>query len=143
VPDQASPSGVHPFLSDEWIAAARAIHAELRPEGVEGEPVDLRVNVVVTAMPFGDSRMHGHLDAADGGLDIEVGHLPEPHATVTLDYDTARALVVDRDTQALTRAFMSGRLTVEGDLAKLLALAARPVSGGAGDAVERIRAITA
>jgi hypothetical protein len=38
---------------------------------------------------------------------------------------------------------MSGRLTVEGDLAKLLALAARPVSGGAGDAVERIRAITA
>jgi hypothetical protein len=94
-------------------------------------------------MPFGADRLHGHLDAADGLLDIEVGHVGEPHATVTLDYETARALVVDRDTQAMTRAFMSGRLTVEGDLARLLALAARPVSPSAGDAVERIRAITA
>ncbi len=138
-----SAPGPWAFLSDEWITAARVVHAELRPQGVTDEPVDLRVNVVVTAMPFGDSRLHGHLDASDGVLEIEVGPLGEPHATVTLDYHTARAVVVDRDTQAMTRAFMSGRLTVEGDLARLLALAARPVSGDAMDAVERIRAITA
>jgi hypothetical protein len=136
----------HPFLSDEWIAAARAIHAEMRaqPDGEgEADPATaLRVNVVVTAMPFGDARMHGHLDVSGGALDIETGHLADPQATVTLDYDTARALVVDRDTQALTRAFMSGKLTVVGDLASLLALAGRPVSPTAGDAADRIRDIT-
>jgi hypothetical protein len=134
----------YPFLSDEWIAAARAIHADLREGSADGaDPIDLQVNVVVTAMPFGDARLLGHLDAADGVLDIEVDHLAEAHATVTLDYDTARALLVDRDTQALTRAFMAGRVTVEGDLAKILALATRPASPTTGDAVERIRAITA
>jgi hypothetical protein len=138
---------VHPFLSDEWIIAARAIHAELR-EGTTptDDSLDLRVNVVVTAVPFGEGRIQGHLDAGDGVLDIEVGHLAEPQATVTLDYDTARALVVDRDTQALTRAFMSGKLTVTGDLARLLSLVTRPSPPGAataGDAADRIRAITA
>jgi hypothetical protein len=143
----------YPFLSDDWILAARAIHAELRAaELLAGattgdESVQLRVNVVVTTVPFGDGRMRGHLNAADGVLDIEAGHLESPQATVTLDYDTARALVVDRDTQALTRAFMSGKLTVVGDLARLLSLVARPpsptVGNTVGDAAERIRAITA
>jgi hypothetical protein len=134
----------HPFLSDEWIDAARAIHAELRPADMPADAgLDLRVNVVVTAVPFGEGRIHGHLDAGDSALDIELGHLAEPQATVTLDYDTARALVVDGDSQALTRAFMTGKLTVEGDLARLLALVGRPTPADAGDAADRIRAITA
>jgi len=138
----------HPFLSDEWIAAARAIHAELRPgvdaeaAGATADALDLRINVVVTEVPFGEGRLHGHLDAADGSLDIEVGHLDAPQATVTLDYDTARALVVDRDTQSVTRAFMGGRLSVDGDLAGLLAVVARPASPTGTDLADRIRAIT-
>lgn len=135
----------HPFLTDAWIAAARVVHQELTG-AVEGEEVtevvDARINVVVTSVPFGEGRLHGHLDAAAGTLEIELGHLDTPHATITLDYETARSLVVERDTQAVTKAFLAGTLVVEGDLARLLALVARPAPPSAADAAERIRAMT-
>jgi hypothetical protein len=138
----------HPFLSDEWVSAARQLRAELREEhgGAGADPSgadEVRVNVHVTKVPFGDGTVEGHLDTSAGDLEIDLGHLDDPHVTVTLDYDTARALVVDGDQQAVMAAFMGGRLVVEGDLARLLAVAARPPSPDAAEATARIRAITA
>jgi putative sterol carrier protein len=76
---------------------------------------------------------------------MELGHLDEPDVTVTLEYDTARAIFVDGTAQAGMQAFMQGRIKVEGDLAKLVA-ALQQVNPDAFEASEvqrRIKEITA
>ena len=68
---------------------------------------------------------------------------------MSADYVTVRALLVDQDPAAAMSAFMGGRIRVQGDLGKLLALQAQvgtpdPEARAAAEAVAaRIKAITA
>ena len=116
----------HPFLSPEWIEAARELRAEYSdqlPEPV----VAARINVVITEIPHGDSNvMEGHIDTTAGETIIEYDHLDTPDLTVTIDYDTAKAAFVTRDQEALMQAFFGGKILVEGDVSKLLALQSAP-----------------
>jgi hypothetical protein len=141
-----TPVSSHPFLSDEWIEAARAVHLEYQGR-LPPPPLPVRANVVVTAVPHGPGRLEGHLDTTGGQLTVEHGHLPAPDLTVTVDYATARAAFVNQDLQQLMQSFLSGKILVEGDVTKLLALQAPPADPeGAALAAEvgrRIRDITA
>lgn len=110
----------YPFLSEEWIAAARALRAEHAPSG-EAIPDDIRMNQVITDVPFGDGRLEAHLDTTSGSLDMDLGHLDTAEVTVTLDYDTAKAVFVEGTPQAAMKAFMEGRVRVQGEMAKLIA----------------------
>ena len=86
-----------------------------------------RINVVITAIPHGESDvMEGRIDTSEGQTIIEYGHLDEPDLTVTVDYDTAKAAFVTRDQEALMQAFFGGKILVEGDVSKLLALQSTP-----------------
>ena len=111
----------YPFLSDEWIAEARRIHEEYRGQGADVPP-DVRMNLVVTDVPFGPGTIDAHADTTSGELDIDLGHLDAAEVTLTLDYDTARAILVDQDQQAVMQAFMGGRIKVQGDMTKLIVL---------------------
>jgi hypothetical protein len=116
----------YPFLSDEWIAAARQIRAEASSAAAAGEaqpvpPVVVRMNQVITEVPFGEGALAAHLDTTSGTLDMETGHLEHPDVTVTLDYDTAKAIFVDGTLEAGMKAFMDGKVRVQGDMAKLIA----------------------
>lgn len=116
----------YPFLSIEWIEAARALRDDFA-DRAPTSPVEARVNVVVTDIPHGDrSELEGHIDTTSGQTIIEYGHLDGPELTVTIDYVTARAAFVTRDQQAVMQAFFSGRILVEGDATKLLALQPGP-----------------
>jgi len=133
----------HRFLSDDWIAAARAIHEEYRDRT---PPIEhpVRMNLVVREVPFGPGQLDAHADTSTGELVLDLGHLERPDVTVKLDYDTARAMLVDLDPQVATQAFFSGKVEVD-DLARVILLQAQlavpnPV---AGEVAERIRAITA
>jgi hypothetical protein len=113
----------HPFLSDEWIEEARALRE--RWEGRLPAPeLPVRLNVVVTGIPHRQGDLAGHIDSSTGQTIIEHGHLDDPDLTVTVDYDTARAVFVTRDQQAVMQSFLQGRIFVEGDASKLLALQA-------------------
>ena len=115
----------YPFLSDEWMAAARAIRQELKPEETgPGQVEVIRMNQIVTDVPFGDGIVKSHLDTSSGELDLEFGHLDGADVTVTLDYATAKAILVEGNPQVAMQAFMSGKIKVEGDLAKLMVLQA-------------------
>ncbi len=75
---------------------------------------------------------------------MELGHVDSPDVTLTLDYQTARAIFVEGTADAAMSAFMQGKVRVEGDLAKLIATL-QQVSPGAFDASEvqrRIKEIT-
>ena len=135
----------YPFLSDEWIAEARKIRAELsRPES-GGAPGSVRMNQVITDVPFGAGSLDAHLDTSSGTLEMETGHLENPDVTVTLDYVTAKAIFVDGTLEAGMKAFMDGKVRVQGDMAKLISALqqlAPPEPGAVDQAQVRIREIT-
>jgi putative sterol carrier protein len=137
----------YPFLSDEWIAAARRIREEQRnserPEPVVVNPV--RMNQVITDVPFGSGSLDAHIDTTSGELEIDAGHLDEPDVTVTLDYETAKAVFVDGTMETAMQAFMAGKVRVQGDLPKLIAAVqqqATPLTPEAGEIARRIKEIT-
>lgn len=133
-----------PFLSDEWIEEARRIRAEYEGRAPEA-PVALRVNVVVTDVPWEPRRVEGYVDTTGGTVSLEVGRLDEADATITLEHATARAILVDGDRQVAMAAFLGGRIRVDGDLTKLLALQMNPapLDPVVGEVFTRLRDITA
>jgi putative sterol carrier protein len=131
----------YPFLSDEWIEEAHAIRAEFQDSAPAiNHPV--RMNLVVTEIPFDDSDLEAHLDTTSGELDIDKGHVEDADLKVTLDYHTAKAILVDRNPQAGMQAFMAGKSRVDGDMSKLMAVQATPSDERAEEMAERLRAIT-
>lgn len=134
------------FLSDEWVAAARALRAEYA-EAAQPLPLSVRMNQIVRNVPFGEGTINAHLDTSAGLLDIDLGHLDAPDVTITVDYDVARALLVERDPAAAMQAFMSGRIKVDGDITKLMSLqapgAVAPVSDpAAAEMAQRLLDLT-
>jgi hypothetical protein len=136
----------YPFLSDEWIEQTRMIRDEYADRSPE-LTVSIRMNQIVHDVPFGDGILHAHVDTSSGRLEVGTGHLPDPDLTITLAYDTARAILVDGDAAAAMNAFLGGRIRVDGDITKLIALqsSATGVVGDeqeAAEALERIKAVT-
>lgn len=131
----------HEFLSMEWIAAAR----EVRDEFADRLPtvaVPIRANVTVTEAPFGDDPIEAYVDTSSGVLSLDLGHLDQPELTIRIDYATARRIFVERDQAAAMEAFFSGRIMVEGDIAKVLALQNQPADPVAEELAARIAALT-
>lgn len=131
----------HAFLSPEWIEAAREVH-KAHPTVAGPSLVALRMNLVVEDVPFGGRSLDAHVDTTGDVVEVELGHVEPADVKVSLDYPTARAILVDRDGEAAMQAFMAGRIRVEGDMAKLLAFQSAPLADGALAAAEEIRAIT-
>jgi putative sterol carrier protein len=133
----------YPFLSDEWLDQARAIRAEYQGK-TPPVPHVVRMNLVVTQVPFSDEDILAHLDTSSGELDLDTGHLAEQDLKVTVDYDTAKAILIEGNPQAGMQAFMQGKVRVEGDMAKLMALQASPAAAdpNAAELAQRLRDIT-
>lgn len=134
----------YPFLSDEWIVEARRIREEFHDESQRvTNPV--RINQVITDVPFGTSDIEAHIDTSSGELEMGLGHLEEPDVSMTLDYETAKAIFVDGTREAAMQAFMAGKIRVQGDLTKLIVAMqdqSAPITPGAGEMTRRIQAIT-
>ncbi len=109
------------FLSPEWIEKVKEIRETHRDS--EGNPaVTIRMNQIVTDLPFGSSELRTFVDTSSGILDMELGELEDADISVVLDYATAKAIFVDLDSQTAIQAFMAGKIKVTGDLTKLMAL---------------------
>ena len=131
----------YPFLSPEWIEGARKIRAEY--EGKTAPiPHAVKMNQIVTDVPFGDGTINGHIDTSSGDLVMDQGHVDEPDVTVTLDYETAKAIFVEGNPQAGMQAFMAGKIKVEGDMTKLMAMQAGPPDPSAAEVSKKIQDIT-
>lgn len=111
----------HPFLSADWIEAARAIRVEY-DDRIPPPDIPLKANVVVTDVPFDDGEIRGFVDSTNGGLLLEYGELDDAELTVTTDYGTAMAMFVTQEPQAIMESFMLGKILVTGDVSRLLSL---------------------
>jgi putative sterol carrier protein len=113
----------YPFLSDEWMAEAKKIREEYRGK-TQPIPHVVKMNQVITEVPFGEGTINSYMDSSSGEMDMELGHLDNADLKVTLDYGTAKAIFVEGNPQAGMQAFMAGKIKVEGDMAKLMAMQA-------------------
>ncbi|CAB4363423.1 MAG: SCP-2 sterol transfer family protein [Actinobacteria bacterium] len=109
------------FLSPEWIAAAKEIRQKYADEAAR-VTTSIRLNGVVTDTPFGSAPLQIALDTSSGTIFLELGTLESPDLTITTDYGTARKIFVEQDQAGAMQAFMSGRIKVQGDMMKLMAL---------------------
>lgn len=133
----------HPFLSDEWMAAAKEVRQKYADQSTKIDQ-SLKINQVITGVPFGAGTVESHLDTSSGDVVMDHGHLDDADVTITTDYDTARAIFVEQDPAAGMQAFMAGKIQVQGDMMKLLAMqTAMPSDEIARQVAEEIKSITA
>jgi hypothetical protein len=130
------------FLSDDWLAQTRAIRAEFEGRGATIDH-SIRMNLVVNQAPSGNGPIEAHADTSTGSLVLEKGHLDDVDLTVTVDYDVAKAILVEGDFNSAMQAFMQGKIKVEGDISKLLGLQSTTPDPVAAEMAARVQAITA
>ena len=132
----------YPFLSEDWINAAKEIRAKY--EGQHPQiTASIRMNQVITEVPFGGSEVKAFVDTSSGDLVMELGELENPDLTVTVDWATAKAIFVMQDQAAGMQAFMSGKIKVQGDMMKMMAMqTSMPNDAVTQQISEEIKAIT-
>jgi hypothetical protein len=131
----------YPFLRDDWTQAAREIREEYRGRIPSTTPL-LRMNMRISDVPFGEGDLVAYMDTTSGELDLDLGSLDKPDLTVGVDYATAKAIFVDQNPQAGMQAFFAGKIKVDGDLSKLMALQAINPDPAASELADRIKDIT-
>jgi hypothetical protein len=131
------------FLSDEWFVAARKIRDEFAPSTVPPAS-QVRMNLIITGAPFNDgAEIKTHVDTSGGEMKMDTGHVDDPDVTITIDYDTTKAMFVDQDTNAGMQAYMAGKIKVQGDMTKLMTMQTGTPDPVAAEVGERIKQITA
>lgn len=131
------------FLSEEWIIQARSIQEEYRGR-VTPPAAEARINLTITEVPaeVSDSHIAARIDTTEGATDLDLGHHDEPDATVSLEYEVAKAFLVEGNPQAVMQAVMSGKVKIAGDMTKILALSQGAPDEAALEAAARVRDIT-
>lgn len=133
----------HQFLSEAWVAAAREIREKYKDEAPMIS-ISIKINQVVTDVPFGDGTVKSYMDTSSGEMVMELGELPDADATVTTDYATAKAIFVNQDQAAGMQAFMSGKIKVAGDMMKVMGMqTAIPQTDITKVVADEIKSITA
>ncbi len=128
------------FLSDEWMDEAKKIREESGSAGPVAHQVKMNLNI--TDVPFGTDPFEAHMDTSGGEMEMDTGHLADPELTVTVDYETAKAIFVDGNPQAGMQAFMAGKIKVQGDMTKLMAMQQGAPDPAQLEIAKKIQAIT-
>jgi hypothetical protein len=135
----------HPFLSPAWMEAARGIREKYADQAAK-VTASIRMNQVIIDVPdsvgSGDT-IKAFLDTSSGDVVMELGELETPDLTLTVDYATARAIFVEQDQAAGMQAFMTGKIKVQGDMMKMMAMqTAMPQDETAKTIAAEIKSIT-
>ena len=131
------------FLSDEWLDAAKKIREDHAGPAAAPPAHSVRMNQIITEVPFGDGVINAHMDTSSGEIQMDTGHLDDPDLTVTLDYVTAKAILVDGNPQAGMQAFMAGKIKVQGDMTKMMAMQQGTPDPAQVEIAAKIKEITA
>lgn len=104
------------FLTEEWAGAVTdALNNHPGFKSAMGS-AELAVQFHTTDAPEGDVLYY--MTTSQGQARLEMGELDDPDVTITQNYDTATAISQgELNTQT---AFMTGKIKVSGNLAKLM-----------------------
>jgi putative sterol carrier protein len=73
---------------------------------------------------------------------MDLGHIEGEDLTVTVDFATAKAIFIEGNPQAGMQAFMAGKIKVQGDMTKLMAMQSGAVDPAAAEVAAKIAEIT-
>src|SRR6185312_9785455 len=124
------------FLSDEWFQEVDRLIAAAGDLEIPDAMKAVEVNVTVTA-PSGNTELF-----MKDGL-FTRGHQASAPTKLTIASDLARKIFVDGDASAGVQAFLEGKMQVEGDLGKLVAMQTVEPSEPQKQLTKRIAEITA
>jgi hypothetical protein len=130
----------YPFLSEEWLTEVRRLGEE--HQGGGGIAHAVKMNQIITDVPFGEGTINAHMDTSTGEMQMDMGHVENPDVTVTLDYETAKAIFVEGNPQAGMQAFMAGKVKVQGDMTKLMAMQTATPNPEAQAFAEKVKEMT-
>jgi putative sterol carrier protein len=130
------------FLTDEWLTEAKRLTDEAA-DPASPPAHSIRMNQVITGAPFKDGDILVHMDTSGGKVILDLGHLEEPDLTVTIDFDTAKAIFVEQNQQAGMQAFMAGKIKVQGDMTKMMAMGQTTPDPAAVELAQKIKDMTA
>ncbi len=102
------------YLSDEWFNKVKELSEEINPE-IPSQMADMKINMTVTSD-------EGDCELCLNGGKIEKGHIPDATTKVTVPLEFAKKIFIDQDRAAGMQAFMSGKLKIEGDMSKMMAM---------------------
>ena len=107
------------FLSEDYMAAATAALAG-RDElaGMIGD-LQLRLQFRVTDPPEGGQPILYYLDFDGGTVSMAPGEIDDPNVRISSSYETAAALAREEIKDQM--AFLTGKLKVSGNMARLMA----------------------
>lgn len=115
----------HEFLSPAWMDAARGIREKYADQATK-VTTSIRMNQVITDVPEsvngGETVLKTFMDTSSGAVVMDLGELEGADLTVTTDYATAYKLFVEQDQAAGMQAFMAGKIKVQGDMMKMMAM---------------------
>jgi putative sterol carrier protein len=103
------------WLTQEWLDETRKM-AESQPER---PAASARMQYVVTGAPDGDVKYYWVLENGKL-LESNVGELADAEVTMTQTYEDAQK--IQKGELDANAAFMQGRIKVQGNMAKLMAL---------------------
>jgi hypothetical protein len=133
----------YPFLSPEWIAAAKELYEASAASGAAAAAPPMKMNQVITDVPFGDGTIDAHIDTSSGSTVMDLGHIEGAEVKITVPYAVAKSIFIDGDAAAGMQAFMSGQIKVEGDMTKLMSMQGAAPDAAALELQQKIKAITA
>ena len=105
------------FLTKEWLEALTAAVNDNETFTTAIASVDLTLQFDTTDAPDGTEPTH-HLAIKDGGLSAGPGPADEADATIANDYATAVA--ISKGELNTQMAFMTGKMKVAGNMAKIM-----------------------
>lgn len=127
----------HVFLSDDWFAAMQSILDEVGEPELAPAMKDIQLNIVVTGGPDGDREVslqggHFHQGLVDGAP-----------TKLIVPFEVARSIFIEGNQQAAMQAFMGGKVRVEGDISKVMAMQSVAPSESQEAFQARLKGITA
>lgn len=124
------------FLSDDWFTEVDRLTEEAGDLNLPPALSDLAINLNVTDSSEGDVAM-----ALSNGK-LKKGNDDSAETGLTLDADTLKKVFLEFDMSAAMEAFMSGKIKVDGDMSKLMALQTAQPSAEQKDLFKKVLAVT-
>ncbi len=104
------------FLSEEWTNEVTSTLSQ--HEGFKNAMGQADLGIQFSTEDSPDGSVDYYLSASGGASTMALGELEEPDVTVKMSYDTAAA--ISKGELNVQTAFMTGKLKVSGNLAKLM-----------------------
>lgn len=107
------------FLTQSWFDAVARLNQEAGELNLPPNLAELTINVTVKS----ENPTLLHLQAGK----INQHHIQNADATIYIDQDTLNQIIHDNSVDTALEAFMTGKIFIEGDMSKVMALqSARP-----------------